>query len=146
MVAFDGDGRATSIEEKPAKPKSHWAVTGLYHYDADVVEIARSIQPSARGELELTDVNRRYLEAGRLQVQRMGRGYAWLDAGTHDSLLESSSFIQSLEVRQGLKIACLEEIALDQGWLSADQVAEIAASYGKSGYGAYLQTVLEEKA
>ena len=146
VVAFDGDGRATSIEEKPAKPKSHWAVTGLYHYDADVVEIARSIQPSARGELEITDVNRRYLEAGRLQVQRMGRGYAWLDAGTHDSLLESSSFIQSLEVRQGLKIACLEEIALDQGWLSADQVAEIAASYGKSGYGAYLQTVLEEKA
>jgi len=146
VVAFDGDGRATSIEEKPAEPKSHWAVTGLYHYDSDVVEIARSIEPSARGELEITDVNRRYLEAGRLHVQRMGRGYAWLDAGTHDSLLDSASFIQSLEVRQGLKIACLEEIALDCGWLSADEVAAIAASYGKSSYGLYLQSVLEDGA
>ena len=124
---------------------THWAVTGLYHYDSDVVEIARSIKPSPRGELEITDVNRHYLEAGRLKVQRMGRGYAWLDAGTHDSLLESSSFIQSLEVRQGLKIACLEEIALEQGWLSADEVASIAASYGNSSYGAYFKMVLAER-
>ncbi len=146
VVDFDASGRATSIEEKPANPKSHWAVTGLYHYDSDVVEIARNIEPSARGELEITDVNRRYLEAGRLQVQRMGRGYAWLDAGTHDSLLESSSFIQSLEVRQGLKIACLEEIAMELGWLSPDEVARIADSYGKSSYGLYLKAVIEERA
>jgi glucose-1-phosphate thymidylyltransferase len=145
VVAFDGEGRATSIEEKPAKPKSNWAVTGLYLYDSDVVEIARSIEPSARGELEITDVNRRYLEAGRLKVEMMGRGFAWLDAGTHDSLLESSSFIQSLEVRQGLKIACLEEIALEKGWLSADQVARIADAYGKSSYGGYLKAILEER-
>ena len=145
VVAFDEAGRATSIEEKPAKPKSHWAVTGLYLYDGEVVEIARSIQPSARGELEITDVNRRYLEAGSLKVERMGRGFAWLDAGTHDSLLESSSFIQSLEVRQGLKIACLEEIALEKGWLSAEQVARIVESYGKSSYGLYLKSILEER-
>jgi glucose-1-phosphate thymidylyltransferase len=145
VVAFDEAGRATSIEEKPAKPKSHWAVTGLYLYDGEVVEIARSIQPSARGELEITDINRRYLEAGSLKVERMGRGFAWLDAGTHDSLLESSSFIQSLEVRQGLKIACLEEIALEKGWLSADEVARIVESYGKSSYGLYLKSILEER-
>ena len=144
VVAFDQEGRATSIEEKPQQPKSHWAITGLYHYDADVVEIARTIEPSARGELEITDINRRYLEAGRLQVQRMGRGYAWLDAGTHDSLLESASFIQSLEVRQGLKIACLEEIALEKGWLSVDEVAATAATYGKSGYGRYLTMIAED--
>ena len=145
VVAFDAEGRATSIEEKPRKPKSPWAVTGLYHYDPDVVEIARSITPSARGELEITDVNRRYLEVGRMKVQRMGRGYAWLDAGTHDSLLDSSSFIQSLEVRQGLKIACLEEIALQKGWLAIDEVAAIVSSYGKSSYGLYLQTILKER-
>jgi glucose-1-phosphate thymidylyltransferase len=145
VVAFDGEGRATSIEEKPEHPKSHWAVTGLYLYDGEAPEIARSIKPSARGELEITDVNRCYLETGRLKVERMGRGFAWLDAGTHDSLLESSSFIQSLEVRQGLKIACLEEIALEKGWLSTDEVGRIADSYGKSSYGLYLKSVLEER-
>jgi glucose-1-phosphate thymidylyltransferase len=145
VVDFDSHGRATSIEEKPKKPKSNWAATGLYRYDAEVVDIARHLKPSARGELEITDVNRAYLDAGRLTVERMGRGYAWLDAGTHDSLLETGSFIKSLETRQGLKIACLEEIALDNGWLSLDEVTAIAASYGKSHYGAYLSALAEER-
>jgi glucose-1-phosphate thymidylyltransferase len=146
VVAFDGEGRATSIEEKPERPRSHWAVTGLYVYDGDVVEIARSIEPSARGELEITDVNRRYLEMGKLRVERMGRGYAWLDAGTHDSLLDAGSFIRSLEERQGLKIACLEEIALDRGYITEEDVERIAASYGKSSYGRYLAEILKERA
>lgn len=145
VVTFDAQGRATTIEEKPSKPQSNWAVTGLYMYDPDVVEIARSIRPSARGEYEITDINRRYLEAGRLKVERMGRGFAWLDAGTHESLLESASFIHSLEERQGLKIACLEEIAFNRGYIDAQQLEQAAADYGKSSYGNYLRQMLGER-
>ncbi len=145
VVAFDKEGCATSIEEKPARPKSHWAVTGLYLYDEQVIDIARDVRPSARGELEITDINRRYLERGELQVERMGRGFAWLDAGTHDSLLDAGSFIRSLEERQGLKIACLEEIALDRKYITEEDVERIAESYGKSSYGRYLIEILEER-
>ncbi|WP_373741950.1 glucose-1-phosphate thymidylyltransferase RfbA [Neisseria sp.] len=142
VVEFDQDFKAVSIEEKPAEPKSNYAVTGLYFYDNDVLEIARNIRPSARGELEITDVNRTYLEQGRLNVEVLGRGFAWLDTGTHDSLLEASHFVHTIEKRQGLKIACLEEIAFKKGWLSADKLAESIRPLAKTGYGQYLQRLL----
>jgi glucose-1-phosphate thymidylyltransferase len=140
VVAFDAQtGLATSVEEKPEHPKSNWAITGLYFYDSDVVEIAKSIRPSARGELEITDVNRTYLERGNLHVTRLGRGYAWLDTGTHDSLHDASSFVRTIEHRTGVKIACPEEIALELGWLDGDAVLARAAALGKTGYADYLR-------
>jgi glucose-1-phosphate thymidylyltransferase len=142
VVAFDGARRALSIEEKPSAPKSNYAVTGLYFYDEQVCDIAASIKPSARSELEITDVNARYLQQGQLHVEIMGRGYAWLDTGTHDSLLEAAQFIATLEKRQGLKVACPEEIAFRSGWISADQLESLARPMVKSGYGAYLMRVL----
>jgi len=145
VVEFDASGRAISLEEKPKQPKSRYAVTGLYFYDAQVVERARALKPSPRGELEITDLNRVYLDAGELDVQVLGRGDAWLDTGTHDSLIEASQFIQTLEKRQGLKVCCPEEIAWRQRWISADQLAGLAAPLAKSGYGQYLQQVLTEK-
>ena len=144
VVEFDAQGRAVGIEEKPQRPKSRYAVTGLYFHDARAVEYARSLAPSARGELEITDLNRRYLEAGTLEVQRLGRGDAWLDTGTHDSLLEASLFIQTLEKRQGLKICCPEEIAWRQGWIDSRQLAELARPLAASDYGRYLQQLLVE--
>lgn len=143
VVAFDNSGRATSIEEKPSQPKSRYAVTGLYFYDEEVVEIARTIRPSARGELEITDVNNVYLARGALDVQMMARGMAWLDTGTHDSLLEAAHFIQTLEKRQGLKVGCPEEIAWRQGWISSEELAALAGPLAKSGYGHYLLDLLE---
>jgi len=144
VVEFDGSGRATSLEEKPRNPRSRYAVTGLYFYDRDVVGIASSLRPSARGELEITDVNRHYLEAGTLNVQIMSRGMAWLDTGTHDSLFEAGLFIQTIERRQGLKIACPEEIAWRLGYITADHVAALAQPVAKSGYGQYLLGLLNE--
>ncbi len=145
VVAFDGDGRATSIEEKPAKPKSHYAVTGLYFYDERASDIASRQKPSARGELEITDLNRHYLEAGALSVEVMGRGYAWLDTGTHASLLEASQFIQTIESRQGLKIACPEEIAFHQGWIDSAQLLRLAEPFGPHNeYGRYLRALLNQ--
>lgn len=144
VVAFDGEGRATSIEEKPLKPKSHWAVTGLYFYDRDIVSIAKSIKPSARGEYEITDVNRVYLERGDLHVQKMGRGYAWLDTGTPDSFIDASNFVRAIEKRQGLRICCPEEIAFDQGFIDAAQLRELATALGKSAYGQYLGGLIED--
>jgi glucose-1-phosphate thymidylyltransferase len=142
VVAFDQDMRALSIEEKPAAPQSNWAVTGLYFYDKDVVEIARDLKPSPRGELEITDVNRIYLERGKLSVEIMGRGYAWLDTGTPDSLIEAAEFVRVLEKRQGFKIACPEEVAFQKGFIDAAKLEELAAKLGKSTYGAYLRNVV----
>ena len=144
VVAFDADKRALSIEEKPSKPKSNYAVTGLYFYDEQVCDIAASIQPSARGELEITEVNAQYLRQQQLSVEIMGRGYAWLDTGTHDSLMEAGQFIATLEKRQGLKVACIEEIAFRQGWITAAQLEAQAQPMLKNGYGQYLMKVLRE--
>ena len=144
VVEFDAEGRAVSIEEKPAKPRSRWAVTGLYFYDNDVVDIAASLKPSARGELEITDVNRVYLERGTLAVEQMGRGYAWLDTGTHVSLLQAAEFVRTIEERQTLKIACPEEIAYRMGFIDAGQLRALAEPLYNSGYGQYLLQLLDE--
>ncbi len=144
VVEFDAEGRAIGIDEKPAEPRSHYAVTGLYFYDNDVISVAKGIKPSPRGELEITDVNRHYLEQGSLQVEVMGQGTAWLDTGTHQSLLDAGNFIRVIEDRQGLKVACLEEIAYRLGYIDAEQVLALAAPLIKSGYGAYLETMLSD--
>ena len=145
VAEFDGTNKVLSLEEKPLKPKSNFAVTGLYFYDNDVVAMAKSLKPSPRGELEITDLNRLYLEKEKLNVEIMGRGYAWLDTGTHDSLLEASQFIATLENRQGLKVSCPEEISYRQGWINASQLEKLAAPLSKSCYGQYLKKVLQEK-
>ena len=144
VVEFDAEGRAIGIEEKPTAPRSHYAVTGLYFYDNDVISVAKGITPSARGELEITDVNRHYLARGSLHVEVMGQGTAWLDTGTHQSLLDAGNFIRVIEERQGLKVACLEEIAYRLGYITADEVLALAAPLVKSGYGAYLETMVSE--
>jgi len=143
VVEFDKHGQAVSLEEKPQKPKSSYAVTGLYFYDNQVVDIARSLTPSARGELEITDVNRRYLERGELQVEKLARGIAWLDTGTHEALMQASNYIQAIEERQGLMVACLEEIAFRMGYISSDDLGRIAARMASSTYGQYLRSILE---
>lgn len=145
VVAFDENHKATSIEEKPNKPQSHFAVTGLYFYDNSVIDIAKTVTPSHRGELEITDVNRAYLEAGELNVELLGRGFAWLDTGTHESLLEAAQFVETIEKRQGYKIACLEEIAYNNGWLSKAQLLSQASELSKNSYGAYLQELVDER-
>jgi len=145
VVEFDARGKAVSIEEKPAAPRSHYAVTGLYFYDAHVATLARTLRPSSRGELEITDLNRLYLERGDLFVEILGRGYAWLDTGTHESMLEASQFIATLERRQGLKVACPEEIAWRQGWIGDEDLRALAASLSKNGYGQYLAALLQSR-
>ena len=144
VVEFDADGTAVGIEEKPAAPRSNYAVTGLYFYDSRVVQMAKELRPSARGELEITDINKRYLDAGELRVKLMGRGSAWLDTGTHESLLEAAQFVQIIEQRQGLKICCPEEIAFGHGFIDADELRRLAAGLGKNGYGEYLLGILDE--
>ena len=144
VVEFDREFRALTLEEKPKKPRSNWAVTGLYFYDDRVVDVAKALKPSARGELEITDVNLEYLREGRLTVSALGRGVAWLDAGTFDSLISSSLFVQTLEQRQGLKIACIEEIAFSMGYIDANQLEKLAHSCGSGDYGRYIQRVLRE--
>lgn len=144
VVEFDGNRRAVSIEEKPLKPKSHYAVTGLYFYDNDVVQIAKAVTPSARGELEITSINQAYLQRGDLNVQLLGRGFAWLDTGTHESLLEAAHFVETIEKRQGLKVACLEEIAFHNGWLNADDLQRLGQSLSKNSYGQYLLSLAKE--
>ncbi len=145
VVEFDKNGKAISIEEKPAKPKSHFAVTGLYFYDNDVVEIAKNIRPSARGELEITSVNNEYLRRGELHVEKLKRGYAWLDTGTHESLLDAANFIRTIETRQGLQVACLQEIAYTNGWMTAAEVKESIKDMMKTEYGAYLARLIREE-
>jgi glucose-1-phosphate thymidylyltransferase len=145
VAKFDRRGRVVDLLEKPAQPPSNYAITGLYFYDADVVEIAASLEPSARGELEITDVNREYLQSGRLRLEKLGRGSAWLDTGTHDSLLDASMFVRIVEERQGLKIACVEEVAYRMSYIRGRQLRELAAPLAKSGYGEYLERVLAER-
>lgn len=145
VVEFDKAGRALSIIEKPRQPKSNWAVIGLYYYDNNVIDVARNLKPSSRGELEITDVNAHYLREGKLSVQKLSRGYAWLDAGTHDSLIQAGEFVRTIQQRTGLHIACLEEIALDRGWIPPGKVAERAAALRNSDYGTYLLRVLQER-
>lgn len=146
VVEFDAAGKAVSIEEKPVRPKSSYAVTGLYFYDNNVIEIAKAVKPSDRGELEITSVNNAYLERGDLRVERLGRGFAWLDTGTHDSLIEAGMYVQTIEQRQGLKVACLEEIGYANGWLTAEQVLAQAKALGKTAYGQYLKKLVEAPA
>jgi glucose-1-phosphate thymidylyltransferase len=145
VVEFDNERKVLGIEEKPTKPRSHYAVTGLYFYDNDVLEIAKSLRPSARGELEITDINKEYLRMKRLEIQILGRGIAWLDTGTHESLLQASVFIETIENRQGLKIACVEEIAYHQGWITDDELDRLALSMKKSSYGEYLRRIVKEQ-
>jgi len=146
VAEFDKAGRVVGLEEKPAEPRSNWAVTGLYFYDADVCDYAASLRPSPRGELEITDLNRRYLDEGSLMLERLGRGYAWLDTGTHESLVEASNYVETIERRQGLKVCCPEEIAFTQGWIDAEQVLRLAAPLAKNGYGHYLQNLVRQGA
>ncbi len=144
VVTFDKEGRATSLEEKPQEPKSNYAVTGLYFYDKDIVDIAKAVKPSPRGELEITDVNKAYLEAGKLRVEKMRRGYAWLDTGTHESLLQAAQFVQTIQARQGLKVACIEEIAFRMGYIDSEQLLRLAEPMRKNAYGKYLQVLAKE--
>ena len=144
-MAFDKEGRATSLEEKPKEPKSNYAVTGLYFYDKDIVDIAKEVKPSPRGVLEITDANKAYLEAGKLRVEKMRRGYAWLDTGTHESLLQAAQFVQTIQARQGLKVACIEEIAYRMGYIGPEQLLKLAEPMKKNAYGKYLQQLARER-